>query len=40
MFSIKIKVLKEMLQILQGDSANFNDLSVTNYSPDILANFK
>lgn len=33
-------VLKEISKILQGDSANFNDLSVPNYSPDILANFK
>jgi hypothetical protein len=32
-------VLKEILKILQGDSANFNDLSISNYSPDILANF-
>ncbi|KAF0761940.1 DUF659 domain-containing protein [Aphis craccivora] len=34
------KVLKEISKILQGDSDNFNDLSVPNYSPDILANFK
>jgi hypothetical protein len=33
-------VLKEILKILRGDSANFNDLTVPNYSPDILANFK
>lgn len=24
----------------QGESANFNDLSITNNSPDILATFK
>ena len=35
-----LMVLKEISKILQGDSANFNDLSVPNYSPDILANFK
>jgi len=28
------------LNILHGNSANFNDLSVPDYSPDILANFK
>jgi len=33
-------ILKETLIILQGDDANFNDFSVVNYSPDILANFK
>jgi len=33
-------VLKEILKILQGDSANLNDLSVPNYSLDILTNFK
>jgi hypothetical protein len=33
-------VLKEISKILQGDSANFNDLSIPNYSPDILANFQ
>jgi hypothetical protein len=35
-----LMVLKEISKILQGDSANFNDLSVPNYLPDILANFK
>lgn len=33
-------VLKEILKILRGDSANFNDLTVPYYLPDILANFK
>jgi len=32
-------VLKKILKILQGDSATLNDLSVPNYSPNILANF-
>lgn len=31
-----LKVLKQILNILQG--INFNDLSVPNYLPDILAN--
>jgi hypothetical protein len=35
-----LMVLKEISKILQGDSANFNDLSVPNQSPYILANFK
>jgi len=39
-FIWKLIVLKEISKILQGYSANFNDLTVPNYSPDILANFK
>lgn len=33
-------VLKEISIILQDKRANFNDLSVPNFSPNILANFK
>lgn len=33
-------VFKEILKILQGYNRNFNDLSVPNYSPDVLAYFK
>lgn len=32
--------LKEISLILLGESINFNDLSITNYSLDILANYK
>jgi|UniRef100_A0A2S2Q283 hypothetical protein len=35
-----LMIFKKISNILQSDSANFNDLSVSNYSPDILANFK
>lgn len=36
----ELMVLKEILKILLDDSVNFNDLSVLNYSPGIIANLK
>lgn len=35
-----LMVFNEISKILQGESANFNNLSIPNYSSDILTNFK